>query len=387
MGVRKAVVTDRDLRFEGGIESDGAVSATTRTSSRRSVAGIQYLRGFAALMVVIYHLSLQWTKIAPGAARYLTLQSGVDVFFVISGFVMAYSTGAGAKLSALEFMRHRIVRIAPLYWTDTLATAVILLIYPTAANIVRLEPHLFLASLAFVPYFNVATRDYTPLVLVGWTLNFEMFFYVVFALAIWLGQRQPAKVMILSLSVLTLLPLAGMVGLRWYFATPMLLEFALGVLVAAGFEKCRKLPFAVAALLCCIGIIWLVVPPAGAPEDRVGRYALPALLLLVSAVQSSWPSIKWLHRLGDISYSLYLSHFLLLAVFAVAWRRLGLGSGALAHLAFFTSGGALALTCGYLCWRWLELPLTRSVRRHLSPSLRTEEIVTPHARRSRNERE
>lgn len=350
-------------QFGGAIESDNEGGSPPSRPTRSDISGIQYLRGFAALIVVIYHLSLQWRKMVPASPVYETLQSGVDVFFLISGFVMVYSTHGGSKLPASEFMIHRIVRIVPLYWAITFATAAILIAVPSAATVVRLDGGLLAASLFFVPYANSATQDYTPLVIVGWTLNYEMLFYVVFALCIWLGRRRPAVVIFATLAVLALLPVVGLMlkpeGLATYFTSPMLLEFAVGMVVALAFGPASRLPLLGAMFLAAIGAAWLILPPPGEPAMRVIRFGPPAVLLLLAALQGGPPKLRWAQRLGDISYSLYLSHFLLLAGFAAAWKRAYPGAGSLSHVLFFFTGTAMALVTGYLCWRWVERPLTR----------------------------
>jgi exopolysaccharide production protein ExoZ len=223
--------------------------------------------------------------------------------------------------------------------------------------------------LFFVPYPNPATHDYYPLVLVGWTLNYEMLFYLLFALCIWLGRRRSVFVMSGALTILTVLALAGTFlkpkGLAGYFTSPMLFEFALGMVAALFFGKLKRLPLAGVVFLGMIGLVWLLVPAEGLPENRVLRYGAPAFLLLLVAIQESWSLMKWLHRLGDISYSLYLSHFILLSAYAAVWAKLSLGTGLPSRGLFMVCGLVVALTAGYLCWLWVERPLTALARRLL----------------------
>ncbi len=105
------------------------IAGHAKVANRKDLQGIQYLRGLAAMMVVVYHLSLQLNSIN-GAREFQTLQSGVDIFFVISGFIMMYSTSGGTKITASEFLRRRLVRVAPLYWAATIFIVAMLLFAP-----------------------------------------------------------------------------------------------------------------------------------------------------------------------------------------------------------------------------------------------------------------
>ena len=136
---------------------------------------IDALRFFAAFYVVISHLIGAFTK----HESFIYLFLGIDIFFIISGFVMMVST----QISSRHFFIKRIIRICPLYWGLTLVTFTIALIVPylfenTTANF----EHLF-KSLFFIP-FDKNGLGYFPILYVGWTLNYEMFFYLLFAIAL-----------------------------------------------------------------------------------------------------------------------------------------------------------------------------------------------------------
>src|SRR5688572_9349206 len=127
----------------------------------------------------------------PAPFNHLVLgAAGVDLFFVISGFVMVYSSESlfGRREGPLRFLLRRLARIAPLYWAVTIA--IILYIY--AAHGSKLfeiySPASLIASFLFYPYPRLDGLAF-PVHLLGWTLNYEMFFYAVFAAAIVLPRR------------------------------------------------------------------------------------------------------------------------------------------------------------------------------------------------------
>jgi len=102
------------------------------------VISIQYLRGCAALMVVFHHLGLQLRRVGYEGYWPSFLSSGVDLFFVISGFIMWITTKRG--ITTLAFFRRRVIRIVPLYWLLTTFVLVILNAFPRMMHNDRLDP-------------------------------------------------------------------------------------------------------------------------------------------------------------------------------------------------------------------------------------------------------
>ena len=156
-----------------------------------SIVSIQYLRAVAALLVVFYHTIYQIKEyqglFESGIWRFGA--SGVDIFFVISGFIM-WVTAAARPTRPLAFMRNRIVRIVPMYWIVTLGLFTLSSILPNAIMIVDTTPGHLARSLLFIPHPDPAQPERLwPLLLTGWTLNYEMFFYSIFACALLLPRR------------------------------------------------------------------------------------------------------------------------------------------------------------------------------------------------------
>ena len=146
---------------------------------------IQYLRGVAALMVVLFHVLDSSGRLGEAVVlpAFPAGEAGVDLFFVISGFII-WHTSRDPGLTPGRFMTKRIKRVVPLYWFFTLAMAAIVIVAPSLLRTTVFEPMHVIASLAFVPYLHPTLHAYNPLVFVGWTLNYEMAFYVAFALLV-----------------------------------------------------------------------------------------------------------------------------------------------------------------------------------------------------------
>src|ERR1700733_9294479 len=166
-----------------------------------SFQSIQALRGIAAVMVMIFHAGLRFDQ---SEMTFRIGNAGVDIFFIISGFVM-WTVAARRPSDPLVFLRRRFVRLVPLYWLWTVAVIAAWALIPSAFP--RMHPtvgHVAL-SLAFLPHLSPDSGRITPVLGQGWTLNFEVFFYVLFAAGLMLPSRTRFGFMV---ALLLLLPLA-----------------------------------------------------------------------------------------------------------------------------------------------------------------------------------
>ncbi len=196
----------------------------------KPLASIQILRVAAALAVVLFH-ALQWSHMdfAVGAA-------GVDVFFVISGFVLWGSTHARPP-SPGAFLRARAERVVPMYWIVTLATAAVALWRPQALPIIHPRAGHLVLSLLFIPHVGPG-EDPFPLLPTGWTLTYEVFFYAAMALAL-AAPRDRRLQVLCGLVLATALLGFGYHGWYTLLANPLLLEFLAGVALAQLWAKGR----------------------------------------------------------------------------------------------------------------------------------------------------
>ena len=356
-------------------------------STPQTLQNVEALRGVAVLLVVLFHLYGMETHYVAGVHLLPTFlrmgRGGVDLFFVISGVVMVVST-RGRPGEPGRFLLRRVLRIYPLYWFFSLLTLTVYVLPAAAENSVWRDANL-LASFLLWP------QEKAPLLSVGWTLWHELYFYLVFAALI--GGRRPrlvrgvvawsAFVAVGGLAYATFIEPAGWPLLR--IATdPLTFEFVAGCLI--GWRLGRGgLRGGAAALLCGIGLgcVAAVVYPEGLTDslpDRWARAALlgvPAALVVYGAValdaERGWRFPRWLVLVGAASYSIYLSHMLVLAVGRRAWF-LVVPNG---HVA---SGGVLdgadnvvaiavllaaVLATGAASYRLLERPLMQRVRQRL----------------------
>lgn len=346
-----------------------------------NIISIQYLRAFAALLVVFHHARYQITdfEVFYTGGVWLFGQAGVDIFFVISGFIMWVTTSLRPTTPG-DFLRNRVVRIVPMYWLVTLAVAAAALLLPTLFRAVELTPEHVLKSLFFVPHFYPAapTRIW-PLLIPGWTLNYEMFFYLLFAAALFL----PRALIIPAISALfAAISVTGLVvpfrdPVLIFFADSIILEFAAGMLIGRLYLEGRlALPAWAALSAIAVGLVWMVaLTPWEIPETRLLVWGVPAVLTVVGCLslelRDAIRKYGLLTLLGDASYSIYLTHILTLGVVRTAWNRLGLvEQDAAAAWIFMAAAIAISAAAGIAAYFLVEAPIQRLGRRWTSRPLR-----------------
>ena len=336
---------------------------------------IQALRGLAALFVVFQHV------------RFLNFGAfGVDIFFCISGFMIMFTTEKSTKY----FFRKRLIRILPLYYLMTLGTYLLLLLFPSMFQQTRPDPVYLIKSLLFIP-FDIGGGIIQPLLRIGWTVNCEMLFYLLFFISFHLSRRYRGLICGAFLAVLV-----GMVQIfapavsSWqsplgsvlspvliFYGDPVMLEFVFGILAyyvmrflyrrhtLHPVSKSVSITSAVCipAIFCLLAFFTPRVNVIG--FRRLPLWGLPAFLMLVLAFLAGLGLTmpRFLVWMGDLSYSLYLIHyypvmFLDRAVFDFSTLT------ALSAVGLVVSV-ALSIGLAYLSWILMEKKFTGWLRKIL----------------------
>jgi len=273
---------------------------------------IQVLRLIAAVAVVAFHalgVAPNGFKVAESTISFVLSYGGrgVDLFFVISGFIIFYATHS-AKLKPAEFLRRRVERIVPLYFLATFAVTILAMTVPATFNTPDwYTPRHILKSLAFIAF----TDGEMPVVYVGWSLEYEMYFYLTVALLMALTRDVWRNIVMIfsALAMVGRIPgVDAALGNYAFFVDPMILEFVLGVAMGNLFVNGRvNWPILVAAASAIAALL------ATDPANRVIVSGVPAACLVAAAAFVSRKRIdpSWLERalarLGDASYSIYLA--------------------------------------------------------------------------------
>ena len=283
----------------------------------RKIEAIQGLRAAAAFSVASLHVLHDAIGLDPGgfAARLhdaLPWQAGVDLFFVISGFVMVYLRGpVGQRSGRTVFMTRRVVRIVPLYWAATTLFLLIAMIVPSAISNDDVTPARVAMSYAFIPAWSLS-GFIQPIYSLGWTLNYEMFFYVVFAAFISQARTRALLLMGATLGCLIAVhasvPRAATAFVFW--TDPIMAEFLLGVVIAVIAETALSLPDwlrAVGAILA-IGALLAGHFEGVALAEPIGVGIPMAVLVAMAVLGRPLPMPALLILTGEASYALYLVH-------------------------------------------------------------------------------
>jgi exopolysaccharide production protein ExoZ len=306
---------------------------------------LQYLRAIAALLVVYFHSVLQVTKVNDSFDWQFRLfgETGVDIFFVLSGFVM-WLTTAGRHISPLEFYRRRIKRIVPLYWLATIFSAVVALVAPSILKSTVFNlPHL-LASLLFLPWRNTAEPDLImPVVVPGWTLNYEMFFYFVFGLLLLIPEKQRLYALFGAMTAIILAchlsPFQNTATI--FYGDAIIYEFLGGVVLAKLYLEKILVPQRLAWPGLVLGFAFLLINETLCDASmRSYMWGIPAFVIIYSAVSidfSRLPAIGWLGYLGDASYAIYITHAFTLAFLRVVCNTL--------HIDIIANGPVFVTAC------------------------------------------
>lgn len=292
----------------------------------RTIYSIQSLRAVAAIAVVIVHVSFEvgeYTNNPRIGNAGAIGQIGVDIFFVISGFIMFMMT-TEREMTPTEFLFDRFTRIWPLYALGTFG----LLFLAFAGRSMPPPPTMDLVkSLLFIPYDNKGAIR--PFLNVGWTLNYEMFFYVLFAVSMLLGRLRVVGLA----AVLISLALIGAVltpenPILKTCTSPMLIEFLCGIGVGILWRSNLKLPMWPGICLALAGIIgawWLWHPESGNLE-RLIYAGFPSAVIVAGALSMEGASASKTDigvLLGAASYSIYLTHPLTLLILGRVWKTIG----------------------------------------------------------------
>ncbi len=361
-------------------------------SARRAkiIVSIQYLRAVAALMVVFDHgwEQLPWFQ---QQFPYYIGRAGVDIFFVISGFVMVYVTKSGAR--PIDFLRSRIIRIVPLYWILTCATAILLIWTPSLFRLNTFTINHFLLSLFFIAHSSPSEpNQFLPMIKLGWTLNYEMFFYVIFALAIAVSPRQRIA---LTTGIMILLVTIGVaIGhsespVVNFYTSEIILEFVFGMFLARVYlaGNMAQLRWPYGYIVGTLGLAGLYIGAHYYDSEFLPRaifFGIPATAVVAGSLMiesSTTIAVRQPYLLlGDASYSIYLCHFFPIAILRMLWRNLDLPmNGWVATTAFMSACILVGSGAGLLCYVVLEKPTLRLMRRALVPSPVISPVVEPQA--------
>ncbi|HTI92081.1 MAG TPA: acyltransferase [Puia sp.] len=355
-----------------------------------NVQSIQIMRGLASILVVLLHISIKGAQYGNGALQGFSIGgSGVDLFFLISGYIMCVST-ASRSLTFYQFILLRIRRIMPLYWLVTTVGLAIYLYNPKLVNTSGGETSIWASYVLFPNGKKFLNSN-------GWTLSYEFFFYFILGFFIHKGTYKALQATSVILSILVVIGLCiNYDGVLFDFSTNILyLEFVFGMGCFYFFDrKAVRLDPKYGIVFCVLGSLLLVLEAlCKVPDQEKWRgflWGIPmlsifsGLLSLEHLIQRSRSVVRsLLLEIGNSSYSLYLVHPFVLSGAAMGLRHFGMASNAwLFSIILLT----LSIVVGHLVYLYVEKPLISLIKRvppgdlHASQSETMEVGATPNSR-------
>jgi exopolysaccharide production protein ExoZ len=329
---------------------------TREASLVGNVASIQFLRFIAAALVVFDHSALALSHYAGSAISSRFLESarfgasGVHIFFVISGFIMVYTSFRRKNdvgFSTARFLTRRFVRIYPIYFVYC---ALYVLFYHQVFGVSYLSVPDLIGTLLLLPGYS------QKIIGQGWTLAYEVYFYVCFAIAMIVGLKRGLFVLTAFFLGSVLLRFVVDVGspAAFVFTSSLLLEFLFGAWIAYTVLSGTRMPGAVALAMVAVGLVGYAAGFAFGFSrlPSMLTWGVPSALLVggVVFVESNGKLPSFIQRwsfLGDSSYSLYLLHVLLIDALIELFLRTN--TGLIGLVSQHRPLGTLALCCILVC--------------------------------------
>ena len=338
------------------------------------INNIQSLRGFAVLFVVFFHLYIVENKysgfatLLPASFQFGTF--GVDLFFVISGFVMVTVTRGRFQdgKQSLRFLYHRLTRIYPLYWVYTLMALAVFFVQPTWVNSSQGNQVSILESFLLLP------SNILPLVQVGWTLIHEVYFYLVYFLILLL---LPENLLMYAIGGWGLIIVIANLSIKIWnpylnlIFHPLTIEFLSGCFLAVMYYRREGSIFNSGTLVSvAVGVLLLAlvvyqyyrasteqVAPLG--WWRVLLYGFPAWIItycLLYAERTGFVFHPYMTQVGNASYSIYLSHLFTINVVGRIWAFFSI-DGLVDNVFFILITFTIVLLVGFLSYSLIETKL------------------------------
>jgi peptidoglycan/LPS O-acetylase OafA/YrhL len=327
---------------------------------------LQILRFLAALGVLVDHAADIFVQ-EGGVFDRLPLTGGVDIFFVISGFVMTWITRTETRgaATARTFLVRRAIRIVPAYWFFTTLLVAVVLLSPELVRNTIVNTASVATSYAFIPWPR-PDGHINPILSQGWTLNYEIFFYLAFAASLLMVRGQLFLVCaFLALAGINLMTNPESLMLSFY-TDPIILEFVAGTLVARVYLAGVRISAwsSVVLIAAAIAAFLLLEPLELGRFARAVGWGLPATMVVGALILRPEPEQSGLVRRilqagGDASYTIYLSHTFTINGLAILTTRIaGVPDGMALCCAVIAS-----ILAAVLFYRLVELPFTTRLQR------------------------
>ena len=338
------------------------------------IVSIQYLRAIAAFFVLLSHVSEKNMGMFGGEMLHFWYEAGefgVDIFFIVSGFIMSYTTQNlhQTPYAFATFIKKRIVRIIPLYWLLTFVALAVFMVVPDKVNS---SDNLVTVPLQSFFLFPVQQGE-AYLLNVGWTLRNEFIFYFIFSLGLIFSKNIGTFIVMMILSLLMLIPsLYDISHLHAYyhnFLNHLFFEFALGMLLFILTQKIKNVPNLLSLSFIVIGFVLFYLLQSNIIEFTNIRGVDSGFIALMicfgfvflEPILAIKP-VELFMMLGAASYSTYLLHPFILSAARMAYNKID-GFSSLSEITITAILLFLSLFFGYLCYVFVEKNLIKVTKK------------------------
>lgn len=352
-------------------------------TSKKTLGSIQLLRGIASILVVLLHITINCRENTGQIFLFNIFSfggSGVDIFFVLSGFIITYSNlrYLAQPSSVGKFLKRRFIRIFPIYWIIITGFLILQLVLPAFYK----SP--FDTSLANMLQTYLLLPGHIMINGVSWSLTNELFFYLLFTLALLLPNKKISfylmGVYFLFLIVFALTNPMAINGnpYKELLLFPMNIEFFLGVFIVLIVNRIPKnwiyplmisgIAFFIAGAFLSNSDFTVVSSSSNVALNRVLLFGLPSFLIILAVVKLEFSKTVNMHNiflhLGDASYSIYLIHLPIVAAFFKLVVKFNINNAVLLSLCSFL---LLITVCvaGIFIYHKIEKPLIERLNKLL----------------------
>lgn len=343
---------------------------TAQRTSRTQFASLEYLRILASLMIIVFHAhSISQKHATQQGIVYFDLpilwNCCIELFFVMSGFLMIHMSRNlfGSPAGVRNFFLRRVTRTPPLYWIYTIGIAALFIAVPGLSAGGPMDLKTILGSLLFIP------MERAPVITIGWTLNYEVFFYTIIAFSIFLPYQAGWKAAVAVIVALVATGYGlGLTSAPWStWTNPINLNFVIGILVAVAYYAGFTLTRAGRWIAAVIGIALVLSLRRLVDGDllRVVTMGLGIGCVIAAATLSDkqWSLGRFhsiAHELSNQTYTMYLAHILILKFLEVIYFRLF--TGFTSDVGYIVFGTALVVMVSRPLYLGGEKPITAYFR-------------------------
>ncbi|GHV74495.1 exopolysaccharide production protein ExoZ [Spirochaetia bacterium] len=351
--------------------------STQHSALSTQLNSIQLLRAIAALGVVYTHC------VSEGGLNIKNTGGwGVDIFFIISGFIMAYIVLGNTD----HFFVKRLFRIVPLYFIATFLVIFVAIIFPQLVHSTVLTFSKAIKSLFFIPYEDKLKLNY-PILGQGWTLRFEMVFYIAMALSIVIMKNKKyisivcSSILVLFIVILNIFN-PNIFILSYYHTQGVFLEFIYGLALYyiyyyldAKINKIikYKIVFSIFfAIISIMSIMYLILSDViwiRFFDNRSIYYGIPAFILVLSflllekQINKKNTIIKFGLLLGEASYAMYLFHYHIIAFISrIIFPRIGNNNSFIIELLKLTFTIIIIIIISIYLYKFIDKPIQKKLR-------------------------